>query len=280
MAHAYLFVGPRAIGKTEIARTFARILQCPHDFCRQCPTCVQIEKNIHQDTIQLLDDKESIKINTIRDVLHHINLSPHSTYKIVIIENIDRLTLEAAHALLKTLEEPPSHTIFIGTIYDVRSTLPTIISRMRLIHFKKPTDDEVRCALLDLFPTATKNDRDEAIALSFGAAVRARSLLENPESLQELKKEFDRVTYFYEHEDIAHRFMYVGGLTKEEGNAEHFLEQLLYLLHSKLLISSENPLCVKKIVQHIETVHQALELLGKNVNTRLLLERVAINLVQ
>lgn len=285
LSHAYLFVGPSGIGKMHIARTLAMLLQCPHNFCRKCPTCIQIEKNIHQDTIQLSaskdDEGESIKINAVRELVDRVNLSTQSNRKIVIIDGLERLTPEAANALLKTLEEPPSQTLIIATIHDIHATLPTIVSRMRALFFKKPSYAEIRSALTQLYPEATQDVIESAVSLSFGASGRARALVEDPERLAELKKEYDHIAYLYEQEGLAERIVHMGELSKEEGNAvPKFLDTLTLFLHEKLHQSLTNEQERMKIVSHIEKAHKARQLYEKNINTRLVLEHLHVNLLK
>lgn len=283
LAHAYLFVGADGIGKTHVAQILAGILQCPNDFCRTCPTCVQVLKGIHQDTMVLADDGETIKIQTVRELLDRINLSTQSRYKVVLIEDVARLTTEAANALLKTLEEPPAKTIFIGTIRDIKGTLATIVSRMRIVNFKKPTFKSMREGLASLYPQTEASVIEQALALSFGAGGTAKKLIENPEALYELKKEFDHLAYLYEKEGLAERIVHMSELSKddkESGAAKKFLAQLTLFLHGKLHdqnISDEQRL---KIIGNIERTHSAMQLYEKNVNTRLVLEHLNINLVQ
>ncbi len=282
LSHAYLFVGPSGIGKMHIARTLAMLLQCPNNFCRTCPTCTQIEKNIHQDTIQLLDgDNESIKIEPIRELIKRLSLSTQSQYTIVIIDGFDRLSTEVANTLLKTLEEPPPRTIFLATINDVNATLPTIVSRMRAVYFKKPSHVEIKNALGQLYPQATSDSIDSAVALSFGASGRARALVEDPERLADLKKEYDHIAYLYEQEGLAERIVHMGELSKEEGNAvPKFLDTLILFLHEKLHRSLDNEQERLRIVSHIEKAHNARQLYEKNINTRLVLEHLHVNLLK
>ncbi len=285
LSHAYLFVGPSGIGKMHIARRLAMLLQCPNNFCRTCVTCTQIEKNIHQDTIQISAPKdnegESIKINTIRELIDRVQLSTHSNRKIVIIDGLERLTPEAANALLKTLEEPPSQTLIIGTIHDIHATLPTIVSRMRALFFKKPSSQEIHRALTQLYPEVPQETIASVVSLSFGASGVARALVEDPERLSELKKEYDHIAYLYEQEGLAERMVHMGELSKEEGNAvPKFLDTLILFLHEKLHRSVDNEHERQRIADHIEKAHAARQLYEKNINTRLVLEHLHVNLLK
>ncbi len=290
LSHAYLFVGPAGIGKMHIAKTLAGIIQCPNNYCRTCPICKQIEKNIHQDTIQLVDKGESIKIEEVKGLVERVNLSTQSNRKVVIIDGLERLTPEAANALLKTLEEPPSHTIIIATIHDLHATLATIVSRMRAVYFKKPTHAEIRAALAQLYPQANTETIESAVALSFGASGRARALVEDPERLSELRKEFDHIAYLYEQEGLAERIVHMGELTKAEAEEKDekkapvivskFLDTLQLFLHQKLHQFIGDEAQQLRIISHIEKAHDARQLYEKNINTRLILEHLNVNLLK
>lgn len=281
LSHAYLFVGGQGVGKFHIAQTFSGILQCPNDYCRRCPTCIQVAKNIHQDTVVMKNlEEESIKIGMIRELVDRISLSKQSRYKVVIIEDTDRLTLEAANALLKTLEEPPTDTIFIATARNVKNLLPTLVSRMRVITFKKPARALVLQNLKELYPTTEHATIELALNLSFGSGGVARNLIENPEALYELKKQYDEVAYLYEKQGLAERITKMGELSKEDGDAKGFMERLLYFLHGKLHESLPNEAERLRLVDHIERTHKALQLYEKNINTRLVLEHLSIHLVK
>jgi DNA polymerase-3 subunit delta' len=80
LSHAYLFTGPSSVGKFAIAKMMVNILQCPHNLCRTCPTCIQLSKGSHPDTIVLDDDGESIKIEQIRDIIARLNMTKQANY--------------------------------------------------------------------------------------------------------------------------------------------------------------------------------------------------------
>lgn len=138
LPHAYLFVGPDAIGKSQTALGVAKLINCEEkkdlpsgEFCDSCPSCQKINTNNHPD-VRLIDSSfgESIKIEQIRGLLDQIRLRPFmSEKKIFIIPNVDRVTLEAGNALLKTLEEPTDNSLLILTTSVPEKVLDTIKSR-------------------------------------------------------------------------------------------------------------------------------------------------------
>jgi len=144
LAHAYLFVGPAEIGKSETALAVAKLINCEDQseenseyFCNQCAACQKINHGNHPD-IQLTESKigEPIKIEQIREVLNQARLRPFfAKRKIYILQNIENCTLEAGNALLKTLEEPNSSSLLILTTSVPERIMGTIKSRCHQIPF-------------------------------------------------------------------------------------------------------------------------------------------------
>lgn len=277
LSHAYLFTGPSKIGKFRIARSMAGILQCPNNFCHTCPTCIQIEKGCHLDTIELSDDGESIKINTIRDIINRLNMTGHSKYKILLIQNIDRLTDEAANCILKTLEEPTGKTIFIFTATQINDVMPTIISRMRGVKFKKLPDHVLKQALKERHPEIDKETLDQIILLSLGRSGSAIRLLSNTESFQELKEMYRNIEFLVETASISARMLPMQDLSRDPKKTEIFLSLLAYYIRKKML-QSDSFKSKQRSMEIIKELHRAIDLLKRNVNPRLLLENIMIKL--
>jgi len=149
ISHAYLFYGPRGSGKTTIARLFAKAVNCQNrkggDFepCNQCFSCKEISEGRAVDLIEI-DAASHRGIDEIRDLREGIKFAPtRLKYKVFIIDEAHQLTKEAANALLKTLEEPPSHAIFILATTEIHKMIPTIISRCQRFDFRKLTVPEI-----------------------------------------------------------------------------------------------------------------------------------------
>ncbi len=149
ISHAYLFYGPRGSGKTTIARLFAKAINCQNrkkgDFepCNQCFSCKEISEGRAVDLIEI-DAASHRGIDEIRDLREGIKFAPtRLKYKVFIIDEAHQLTKEAANALLKTLEEPPSHAIFILATTEIHKMIPTIISRCQRFDFRKLTVPEI-----------------------------------------------------------------------------------------------------------------------------------------
>lgn len=139
--HAYLFCGPRGIGKTSCARILAKSLNCTQGPtikpCGQCPCCVEIAKGINLDVLEI-DGASNRGIDEIRTLRENVKFSPgFGRYKIYIIDEVHMLTTEAFNALLKTLEEPPAHVKFIFATTSPHKIPATIISRCQRFDFKR-----------------------------------------------------------------------------------------------------------------------------------------------
>ena len=143
IGHAYLFCGPRGTGKTSCARIFAKTLNCEivkaPEPCGKCANCLSVAKGTNMDIIEI-DAASNRGVDNIRDLREKVRFAPvQGKYKIYIIDEVHMLTGEAFNALLKTLEEPPSHTIFIMATTEPQKLPHTIISRCQRFDFRRIT---------------------------------------------------------------------------------------------------------------------------------------------
>jgi DNA polymerase-3 subunit gamma/tau len=141
LAHAYLFCGPRGTGKTSAARLLAKAINCanPHDGepCNECVSCLEISAGHSPDVIEI-DAASNTGVDNIRDLRENVNLlGSGGHYKVYIIDEVHMLSTSAFNALLKTLEEPPPHVIFVLATTEAHKVLPTVVSRCQRFDFRR-----------------------------------------------------------------------------------------------------------------------------------------------
>ncbi|MDE8146392.1 DNA polymerase III subunit gamma/tau [Erysipelothrix rhusiopathiae] len=140
ISHAYLFCGPRGTGKTSIAKLFARAVNCENPdqvICGTCDNCLAVADGTHPDLIEI-DAASNNGVDEIRGLIEKVKYTPIlGKYKVYIIDEVHMLSQGAFNALLKTLEEPPSHVVFILATTEIHKVLPTIISRCQRYDFNR-----------------------------------------------------------------------------------------------------------------------------------------------
>ena len=140
IGHAYLFCGPRGTGKTSIAKIFAKMINCTNDKnrpCGECDNCLSMQDANHPDIIEI-DAASNNGVDEVRDLIEKVKYAPlKGKYKVYIIDEVHMMSTGAFNALLKTIEEPPAHVIFIFATTEPHKVLPTIISRCQRYDFTK-----------------------------------------------------------------------------------------------------------------------------------------------
>ena len=186
LAHAYLFCGQHGTGKTTIAKIFARAVNCEHPIngnpCNECPTCKGILDGSILDVTEM-DAASNNGVDDIRPILQEVNFAPtRTTYKVYIIDEVHMLSKGAFNALLKTIEEPPKHVIFLFATTESDKIPATIISRCQRYDFKRIPIDLISGRLREVCGKSGIKASDDALRLiasrSDGALRDALSLLD------------------------------------------------------------------------------------------------------
>ena len=224
LAHAYLFTGPRGTGKTSVAKILAKTINCYNIKneipCENCESCKQIQEHQATDILEI-DAASNNGVDKIRDIVNKVNLVPSvGKYKVYIIDEVHMLTKEAFNALLKTLEEPPNHIIFILATTEPHEILATILSRCQRFDFKKISRKQMFEHLKKISDLEKINIDDssinEIVRLSDGCMRDALSILDqviafNPDKITE--EDVHEVNGTLPQKDLSN---FISGLLKQE----------------------------------------------------------------
>lgn len=260
LAHAYLFCGPRGSGKTSAARILAKIVNCLAKEgrfpCNKCYSCTSITDGSNLDLIEI-DAASNRGIDDIRDLREKIKLSPSSLKKkVYIIDEVHMLTTEAFNALLKTLEEPPAHVLFILATTEVGKLPQTILSRVQRFDFKQATLEQIKLALKNICDKEKLKLSDEILTLiaqssegSFRDAVKlldqiassgGKISLEEAQSLLKAN-DFSEVISLIEKitaGDSKEALLMVGQMNEKGVNIKELINSLLRVFRQILLIKN------------------------------------------
>ena len=185
LAHAYLFAGPRGTGKTTMAKLLAKALNCDEGIghqCNECKNCKAIIEGTHPDVLEL-DAASNNGVDEIRELIDKVKYGTIlGRYKVYIIDEVHMLSTGAFNALLKTLEEPPEHVIFILATTEPHKILPTILSRCQRYDFTKLSDKDIKNRIKSVLEHEGVTYNDEAvdiiISLADGGMRDALSILD------------------------------------------------------------------------------------------------------
>lgn len=200
--HAYLFCGTRGTGKTSTAKILSKAVNClnPHDAepCNECEMCREINAGTLIDVFEI-DAASNNRVENVRELIEDVKYPPHKArYKVYIIDEVHMLSQSAFNALLKTLEEPPHHVIFILATTDPQKVPPTILSRCQRFDFRRITTKDMASRLREVVDSVGALCDDETLDLisrvSDGAMRDALSILDQAIAMSDGKVEYDRVS--------------------------------------------------------------------------------------
>jgi DNA polymerase III subunit delta' len=307
VAHAYLLAGPAHVGKMTLAKDLAMALNCEGETppCGECRSCKRIQAGSHSD-VQVIalgkgaDGKPQTEIGVeeIRQVQHSANLPPfEGRCKVFIIDGAETLSTEAANRLLKTLEEPEDHVVFILLTAREDLVLPTVISRCQRMDLIPAPASQIESALVDRWKVPP--ERASLLShLSRGRLGWAVASIEEG-SLDQYNEIMDELTAVTD-EGLDARFEYAAKLATEFSQSRERVQEKLGLWldwwHDVLLVKSglreavvnidrlaaleksANALTIEQVMASFESITQAGEQLKRNANARLALEVMMLNL--
>ncbi len=308
LTHAYLFDGPRGSGKTSSARILAKMVNCEAckqsvcEPCGQCDSCQLIDKGNAVDLIEI-DGASNRRIDDIRNLKDKIRLAPSRLKKkVYIIDEVHMLTTEAFNALLKTLEEPPEHAIFILATTEFHKLPETIVSRCLRVKFRKASKQEMIRSLSRVVKGEKGKIDDEALSLlaesvdgSFrdGVKLLEQALNQNKninletmrQILQGSKRDYSReLAVFLVKTQTKPALKLVRDFSDQGGNLTFLLKQVIQLLKSALLANyglASNKLDFnlgKEGIDLIRKLDETLKLFNGAADEELLVELMILEL--
>lgn len=256
ISHSYLFVGTQGIGKQMIAKEFAKMILCTQEnrYCNKCKSCIEFETTNNPDFKIIEPDGNSIKIEQIRELQKKVSEKPIiSDKKVYIINDSEKMTVEAQNCLLKTLEEPPEYVTIILIASSESLFLDTIKSRCMILHFDKISKDEIKKYLNDNYNI---NVNSNMILDAFQGSIGKAILLKEK---QEDYKKIEEIIYSLEKSDIVDILNMSEILYKSKDEIIDILDYMNIVFINLAKISNKYANC-------IEIVEDTKKRLKSNVN--------------
>ena len=267
IAHAYIFAGPVSCGKTKTALEFAKVLNCENPTengaCDSCRSCNKINNEIHPEVKLYRRDKASISIDIVRDIQKSLQYTKaEAKYRVIIIEDADKMTKDAANCFLKTLEEPPESTIIILLTSVVSSLLKTILSRCQIIKFKALIYEEKMAILKNLTDNSLENI-ENTLSLCGENINDALNFMESSDINETISKFLSIKNQFESKKFDSNLQRELEFIAKDKENFSRFLTFLLNKVELENSKKFENE-------EYIKHILKAKKYFNKNVNPKLI----------
>lgn len=301
VSHAYIMNGERSSGKEFIAQVFAATLQCERrqdEPCGKCHSCKQTQSKNQPDIIRITHEKpNSVGVEDIRNQINSdIGIKPYSSpYKIYIMNEAEKMTVQAQNALLKTLEEPPAYAVILLLTTHVDALLPTILSRCVVLNMKPVQDNLVKKYLME---TMQIPDYKAQVCVAFARGNIGRAkLLASSEEFENIKEEAITLLKYINEMEISEIVLAIKKITDYKIDINDYLDILSIWYRDVLLFKATNDvnhLIFKEEIQYIrkvankstyegiETIINSMEKaksrLGANVNLELTMELLLLTI--
>lgn len=287
LSHAYIFLGKEGVGKEFLARQFAKYILCKDFKDDDCESCKKFEKGIHPDFIYI-NGTEGIKIETVREAITRINLSPSlSKYKVLLMTNAENIGIEAANAMLKTFEEPPVDSIIILTAIFEKSLPETIVSRGQKIKLREISAEN----LFNMFAkNVSKETLKKIISYSEGNTGEVKKMAQDQDYLLSKEKMVKNAERLFLSESVIEKFNILEGVNKDK-KIKDLLALFLFIslgaLKKKIGGAESdffdgicekvaNHYSIESLIKIVEKTLKIYENLSYNVNLKLALEEIIL----
>ena len=266
-SHSYMFVGTEGIGKKMIAKEFAKMILCTDEtkYCGRCKSCIEFESNNNPDFRIIEPDGNSLKIEQIRQLQRKIQEKPIiSSKKIYIIDNADKMTIEAQNCLLKTLEEPPEFAILILIGSNESSFLDTIKSRCIILHFEQIENKDLKEFLNKNFEIQVNDDVLKIFQGSIGKAVELKDKIEEYAQIGNMLKQLN-----------AKDMLSIVTMAKPIYEAKEDIYPILEYINVELLELSKKDYKFTKCIKIVENTKERLK---NNSNFDMCIDNMLFNM--
>lgn len=301
VSHAYIINGEKSSGKEFIARVFAMALQCEKgetEPCQECRSCKQALSNNHPDIIRVTHEKpNTISVDDIRaQVNNDVAIKPYSSaYKVYIIGEAEKMTVQAQNAILKTLEEPPEYAVIILLVSNVNTLLPTILSRCVVLNMKPVADELIKNYLMQQLQVPDYK-AEVCVAFARGNVGKAKALASS-EEFENVKEEALSLLKYIQDMELNEIVAAIKKITEYKLEINDYLDICAIWYRDVLLFKAASDVnhlvfrdeiqAIRKTAQRssyegIETVIRALDTAKKrldaNVNFELVMELLLLTI--